>query len=198
MNYGSSSTAPSNVAPTDEVNSSEIIERASAKSHQKAFTVVTIISVLGLTTAGVFLSSNNWNSLRRSTAKSASFMTTADSVFAPLILQDTTHETLIPVFMSKYGLTENEVLDGPNEWNSSTTKGWATIDLYQTSDCSGTSYYKGGISTGVCINVYNIDGNEEETSLIFDCTDEGAFVQHMFHKLTHASLHYRRDPHDQL
>jgi len=167
MDYGSAKPAPSN-QQVEEDGLTPYDETKSMLEHQKAFSSVFLICVFGLATVGgILLTSRNW-SVREVSSNPSSFLVKSESTFAPLVLQETTHQNLIPKFFEKYGFNGDE--DSTSS-DFSSSKGWAVVELYAASDCSGSVYSKGGISTGSCINVYGYNDAEYEQSLIVECSN---------------------------
>lgn len=146
-------------------------ERAS-KSGNNYFVVflVGVACILGAS----FLVTVNIDSIRGASVKTTSLLQKSESIYAPLSLQEITHENMIPTLLEKYGLVGTEdVLDQyDTTYDASTaTKGWAYVEVYKGSDCTSTEYTKGGILTGVCLPVYGYDDVDYEESLVFNCVD---------------------------
>lgn len=175
MNYGSTKSAPSNVQPEIE-NVEEIL--ASNPTRKYSFGVLAVMAVVGLVSFGVLLANGNIpSSLRGITQKASSFrdIMTSESIYAPLQFQDTTHYTLIPKFLAKYGLDGTAELS-ENDYNVSSSKGWMSVELFEGAACSGESYGVGGVVVGQCLNVYGYEDVDYERSLVFECSDDGSVI----------------------
>lgn len=127
-----------------------------------AFCTVALISFALLVNNGTI------TTLRGFTSKSFRDIMTSESIYAPLQFQDTTHYTLLSKFLTKYGLDGADELS-LSDYDSSTSHGWLSVELFEKATCTGTSYGVGGVVTGQCMNVYGHEDVMYERSLMFEC-----------------------------
>jgi len=177
MNYGT--LEAKETVSFHEMSEADDVPSSPAKRYSIAVVLVTfvvaLVSVVVLVSNGMFTTSlRGFTSFRD--------IMTSESIYAPLQFQATTHYNLIPKFLEKYGLDGATEVSAADLADTTVSKGWLSVELFEKSSCTGTSYGIGGVVLGQCMNVYGFESKNWERSIEFDCLDSGSVLLKVYNE----------------